>query len=74
MASSGKKSNSSNKSTSSKANPKPESIQEEAHHPGANQQHEIPLSRGERRRQQFEQKRIDRKTAPARNSSVIGCS
>lgn len=66
MASSGKKSNSSNKSTSGKANPKAESIQEEAHHSGANQNHEIPMSRGERRRQQFEQRRIDRKTAPAR--------
>jgi hypothetical protein len=61
MASSGKKAN---KSTSGKG--KPESIQEQAHHPGANQQHEIPLSRGERRRQQFEQKRIERKKAPAK--------
>jgi hypothetical protein len=68
MASSGKKSSksASSKSTSSNSPAKPESIQEEAHHPGANQQHEIPLSRGERRRQQFEQKRVDRKSAPAK--------
>ena len=42
------------------------SIQEEAHNPGVNQQGNEPLSRGERRRQQFEQKRIDRKQAPAK--------
>jgi hypothetical protein len=63
MASSGKKSSS---STTSKSSKKTESIQEEAHHPGANQQHEIPQTRGERRRAQFEQKRIERKSAPAR--------
>ncbi len=63
MASSGKKSGS---SKSSKPASKPESIQAEAHNPGANQQHEIPQTRGERRRAQFEQKRIDRKTAPAK--------
>ena len=63
MASSGKKSSS---SSSGKSTKKTESIQDEAHHPGANQQHEIPLSRGERRRQQFEQKRVERKSAPAK--------
>lgn len=63
MASSGKKSN---KAATSKTTAKPESLQEEAHHPGANQHHDIPLTRGERRRQQFEQKRLDRKTAPAK--------
>jgi hypothetical protein len=63
MASSGSKSGS---SKSSKSTSKPESIQAEAHNPGANQQHEIPQTRGERRRAQFEQKRIDRKTAPAK--------
>ncbi len=68
MASSGKKSNksTSSKSTTSNTPKKTESIQEEAHHPGANQQHEIPATRGERRRAQFEQKRIDRKSAPAK--------
>lgn len=68
MATSGKKSGktTSAKSTSNKSSVKAESIQEEAHHPAANQQHEIPLSRGERRRQQFEQKRIERKSAPAK--------
>jgi len=63
MASSGKKSSG---STSGKPAKKTESIQEEAHHPGANQQHEIPETRAERRRAQFEQKRIDRKSAPAK--------
>lgn len=62
-SSSGKKSGSSSTSKSTK---KTESIQEEAHNPGANQQHEIPQTRGERRRAQFEQKRIDRKSAPAK--------
>lgn len=68
MASSGKKSSkpTASKTAASKESAKPESIQEEAHHPGANQQHEIPQSRGERRRAQFEQKRIDRKSAPAK--------
>lgn len=69
MTSSGKKSTSGTSTTSkssSKSSSKGESIQEEAHHPGANQQHEIPQTRGERRRQQFEQKRIDRKAAPAK--------
>lgn len=68
MASSGKKSNrsGSSKPAPSKSTAKSDSIQEQAHNPGANQHHEIPLSRGERRRQQFEQKRIDRKSAPAK--------
>ena len=63
MASSSKKSSG---SSSAKTTKKTESIQEEAHHPGANQQHEIPQTRGERRRAQFEQKRVDRKSAPAK--------
>lgn len=65
MASSG---NTSSKSTQpSKPQPsKPQSIQEEAHHPGVTQQGTEPASRGERRRQQFEQKRVERKQAPAR--------
>lgn len=63
MASSGKQSGG---SSSSKSTKKTESIQDEAHHPGANQQHEIPQSRGDRRRAQFEQKRIERKSAPAK--------
>ncbi|MCA9861222.1 MAG: DUF3105 domain-containing protein [Thermomicrobiales bacterium] len=53
-------------SNAKKSAKKPKSIQEEAHHPGADQHGEIPLSRGERRRQQFEQKRVDRKQAPAK--------
>lgn len=68
MASSGKKSSksTSSKPSSAKQSTSGESIQEQAHNPGANQQHEIPQSRGERRKAQFEQKRIDRKTAPAK--------
>ncbi len=60
MASSGKKSSKSTQSS------KPTSIQEEAHNPGVTQQGTEPLSRGERRRQQFEQKRVERKQAPAK--------
>ncbi len=60
MASSGKKSSKSTQSS------KPKSIQEEAHNPGVTQQGTEPLSRGERRRQQFEQKRVERKQAPAK--------
>lgn len=64
MASSGKKSSKSSSAKSESINP--ESIQAEAHHPGADQHHEIPLTRGERRRAEFEQKRIARKAAPAK--------
>lgn len=60
MASSGKKSSKSTQSS------KPKSIQEEAHNPGVTQQGTEPLSRGERRRQQFEQKRVERKQAPSK--------
>lgn len=60
MASSGKKSSKSTQSA------KATSIQEEAHNPGVTQQGTEPLSRGERRRQQFEQKRVERKQAPAK--------
>jgi len=63
MASSGKKSS---KSTQSNQSAKAKSIQEEAHNPGVTQQGTEPLSRAERRRQQFEQKRIERKQAPAK--------
>ncbi len=64
MASSGKKSS---KSSSVKPDANsPESIQAEAHNPGADQHHDIPLTRGERRRAEFEQKRIERKSAPAK--------
>lgn len=61
MASSGKQSS---KSTDS-AQPA-QSIQQEAHHPGVDQHGNEPASRGERRRAQFEQKRIERKQMPAR--------
>ncbi len=64
MTSSGKKSSKSS-SVKPEAN-NPESIQEEAHNPGANQHHDIPLTRGERRRAEFEQKRVERKNAPAK--------
>jgi hypothetical protein len=60
MASSGKKSSKSTQSS------KPKSIQDEAHNPGVTQQGTEPMSRGERRRQQFEQKRVERKQAPAK--------
>lgn len=68
MVSSGKKSSKSTQSS------KPKSIQEEAHNPGVTQQGTEPLSRGERRRQQFEQKRVERKQAPAkqqRNQTLL---
>lgn len=65
MAASGKKP-SKQSNAKAKAPTTTESIQEQAHHPGVTQHGTEPLSRGERRRQQFEQRRIDRKKAPAR--------
>lgn len=53
-------------SSAKKPAKKPESIQEAAHNPGVDQHGNEPLSRGERRRQQFEQKRVERKQAPAK--------
>jgi hypothetical protein len=67
MASSGKKpSKSSQPASSTQSANQPQSIQEEAHNPGVDQHGNEPLSRGERRRQQFEQKRVERKQAPAK--------
>lgn len=72
MSSSGKKSTTSTSST--KSTKQAQSIQEEAHNPGVDQHGNEPLSRSERRRQQFEQKRIERKQAPAkleRNRKIV---
>jgi hypothetical protein len=67
MASSAKKpAKSSGSAKSTQSSKQAKSIQDEAHNPGVDQHGNEPLSRGERRRQQFEQKRVERKQAPAK--------